>query len=253
MTIRFVLSWVSVIGLLFLASCRGMGSQEPARPSLATLTLVLVSEPGGSEPGDAFGAREIFEGHRQFLEAEAESGRLLVTGPFAPGAGGLRGLLIFDVEAPNEVETILARDPAVAAGRLHPEVWPLITVGALRQLPELEQARVTASGDRGGDSRPYVVWMSEDGASALELLQHPAVAPSVLLLGQLGAPSPGGLFAVLDLKSSRELSARIRVAGAAEPNGGSGAQVHEWYSTPALESLSLWADAPQPPRSSASK
>ena len=101
-----------------------------------------------------------------------------------------------------------------------------------------------AAGGRGGDSRRYLVVMVEDGGAAIEALQHPSIAPSILVLGQLGEPSPGALFAVLDLETERELAARLRVAEATSAPGRGAWQVWEWFSTPALEGFAFEPGGP---------
>ena len=213
----------------------------------------LVSESDAPQASERFAEREIFEEHRRYLEVQAEAGRLLVSGPFMGASSAGRGLLIFDMEDPADVAQLLASDPAVSAGLLRPALYPLITLDRLRDLPRMEQARVLAAGGRGGDSRRYLVVMVEDGGAAIEALQHPSIAPSILVLGQLGEPSPGALFAVLDLETERELAARLRVAEATSAPGRGAWQVWEWFSTPALEGFAFEPGGPQPPSSSASK
>ena len=248
-----VLLFMSLLTCPGLTACLSGSAPAAPGPDLAALTLVLVSEGEGAEGAVKFGEREVFEAHRSFLEGEAEARRLLVSGPFLPTPGGVSGLLVFDVEDPREVEQILASAPAVSAGLLEPTLFPLVTLATLRDLPEIEQRRVTSSGGSGGDTRRYLVLMVEDGGAALEAIQHPSLAPTVLLLGQLGEPTPGGLFAVLDLESARELSARLRVAGVAEAPEQGAWRTWEWFSTPALEAFAFRASGPQPPSNSASK
>lgn len=239
--------------LLLGSACGTVRTGGGGAPELAALTLALVQPGEALDPGDGLAEREVFDAHRRFLEREAEAGRLLVTGPFAPAEGAPRGLLLFDVEDPGDVSEILEEDPAVAAGLLRPEVFPLITLAQVRELPAMEQRRVSESGGVGGDSRRFVVLMAPDGEAAVEWIQHPAIAQEVLLLAQLGEPTPGGLLVVLGFESIRELIARRRIAGASGPPGTEDWQVWEWYSTPALGAFAFDGDATQPPRSSASK
>ena len=250
---RLDLLALAVLALQALTACLAPSPGEAVGPDLGAFTLVLVSEGEGIGGSDRFGARRVFERHRAFLEQEAEAGRLLVSGPFVQARSAQRGLLVFDLEDPDDVAQVLAGDPAVSAGLLRPEFYPLVTLGSLRDLPGMEQQRVRASGGEGGDSRRFLVVMVEDGQSAIEALQHPSIAPTVLVLGQLGEPSPGGLFAILDLESAGELSARRRIAGPVAQTGRGAWRVWEWFSTPALEGFAFGGVAPQPPSSSASK
>jgi hypothetical protein len=250
---RLDLLALTVLALQALTACLAPSPGEAVEPDLGAFTLVLVSEGEGTGGSDRFGARGVFERHRAFLEQEAEAGRLLVSGPFVQARSAQRGLLVFDLEDPDDVAQVLAGDPAVSAGLLRPEFYPLVTLGSLRDLPGMEQQRVRASGGEGGDSRRFLVVMVEDGQSAIEALQHPSIAPTILVLGQLGEPSPGGLFAILDLESAGELSARRRIAGPVAQTGRGAWRVWEWFSTPALEGFAFGGVAPQPPSSSASK
>jgi len=227
--------------LVLGSACGAVRTGGGGAPELAALTLALVQPGEALDPGDAL------------AEREAEAGRLLVTGPFAPAEGAPRGLLLFDMEDPGDVSEILAEDPAVAAGLLRPEVFLLITLAQVRELPAMEQRRVSESGGVGGDSRRFVVLMAPDGEAAVEWIQHPAIAQEVLLLAQLGEPTPGGLLVVLGFESVRELIARRRIAGASGPGGTEDWQVWEWFSTPALGAFAFDGAAPQPPSSSASK
>jgi uncharacterized protein YciI len=239
--------------LVLGSACGTVRTGDGSAPELAALTLALVQPGEALDPGDGLAEREVFDAHRRFLEREAEAGRLLVTGPFAPAEGAPRGLLLFDVEDPGVVSEILEEDPAVAAGLLRPEVFPLITLAQVRELPAMEQRRVSESGGVGGDSRRFVVLIAPDGEAAVEWIQHPAIAQEVLLLAQLGEPTPGGLLVVLGFESIRELIARRRIAGASGPPGTEDWQVWEWFSTPALGAFAFDGAASQPPRSSASK
>jgi len=253
MRLRLRLLGLAGATLVLGTACGSVGSGVEGAPELAALTLVLVQPGEALDASNAVAERGVFEGHRRFLEGEAAAGRLLVSGPFAPAGAGPRGLLIFDEEDPDDVSVILEQDPAVAAGLLRPELFPLVTLARLRELPELEQRRVSEAGGAGGDSRRFVVLMAPDGAAAMEWVRHPAIAQEVLLLAQLGEPSPGGLLVVLGFESIRELIARRRIAGASGPAGTEDWQVWEWFSTPALGAFGFEPAAPQPPRSSASK
>ncbi len=225
--------------LVLGSACGSVRAGGGGAPELASLTLVLVQPGEVLDANKALAEREVFDGHRRFLEREAEAGRLLVSGPLAPAEVGPRGLLVFDLEDPEDVIAVLEEDPAVAAGLLRPEAFPMVTLAQVRELPAMEQRRVSEAGGAGGDSRRFVVIMAPDGEAAMPWIQHPAIAQEVLLLAQLGEPTPGGLFLVLGFESTRELIARRRIAGASGPPGTEEWQVWEWFSTPALEAFAF--------------
>jgi len=67
-------------------------------------------------------AAKIQEQHMAHLNRLAETGKLLVAGPFE-GSDEHRGLLIFDVASLDEALKLEAEDPAVKAGRLRIEAF----------------------------------------------------------------------------------------------------------------------------------
>ncbi len=68
-------------------------------------------------------AAQIQEGHLAHMNQMAEEGKIDIAGPFGD-EGELRGIIIFNVPSQDEVETLVAKDPAVIAGRLILEIHP---------------------------------------------------------------------------------------------------------------------------------
>ena len=75
----------------------------------------LLAGPERSQ--DSTEASQIQQQHLAHLNKLAESGKLVMAGPFQDG-GNHRGLLIFDVETIAEAERLESEDPAVQKGRL---------------------------------------------------------------------------------------------------------------------------------------
>ena len=68
--------------------------------------------------------KRLFAGHMANIVAMAKARKLLVAGPFeaeANDANALAGIFLFDVTDVSEIKTLLANDPAIAAGRFVPE------------------------------------------------------------------------------------------------------------------------------------
>jgi uncharacterized protein len=68
---------------------------------------------------------KLFEGHMANIEAMAKAGKLVLAGPFdapADDPTAYAGLFLFDASSEDEVRALLAADPAIAAGRLVPEL-----------------------------------------------------------------------------------------------------------------------------------
>jgi len=87
--------------------------------------LVLLKRGPAWSAGETAESRRLFEGHMANIRALARTGKLVLAGPFesAPEKkDALAGLFLFDVPTVEEVRTLVASDPAVAAGRLVPEI-----------------------------------------------------------------------------------------------------------------------------------
>jgi uncharacterized protein YciI len=65
----------------------------------------------------------------------ADTGKLIVAGPFTDGAGDLRGILIFHGVTLDEAKAMIAEDPAVRAGRLEIELKPWMAAKGLKVDP----------------------------------------------------------------------------------------------------------------------
>jgi uncharacterized protein len=61
--------------------------------------------------------------HLAHIRKMAESGKLILAGPFMDG-GNLRGMFVFRVETIEEAKTLSEADPAVKAGRLVVDLHP---------------------------------------------------------------------------------------------------------------------------------
>lgn len=72
---------------------------------------------------DSSKVAEIQQAHLDYMSKNAESGALLIAGPFG-GDGDMRGVVIYDVGTKEEADSIINNDPAVKAGRLAIEVKP---------------------------------------------------------------------------------------------------------------------------------
>lgn len=82
-------------------------------------------------------AQEIQAGHMAHISSMAESGKLVLAGPFLD-AGEIRGIFVFDATM-EEAEALTAADPAVQSGRLVMELHPWYGSAALLQINEIHQ------------------------------------------------------------------------------------------------------------------
>ena len=84
--------------------------------------VFMLLNKGENRSQDSTEAMKIQELHLAHLNSLAETGKLIVAGPFENG-GEHRGLLIFDVETVEEALELEGKDPAVQTGRLKMEAF----------------------------------------------------------------------------------------------------------------------------------
>ena len=78
---------------------------------------MALLKPGTNRSQSDAEAAEIQKGHMQHIMQMAESGKLVLAGPFLE-ASDFRGIFIFDVATREEAEALTQSDPAVKSGRL---------------------------------------------------------------------------------------------------------------------------------------
>lgn len=89
--------------------------------------LVLLRRGPAWTPEKTAETQRLFEGHMANIEAMARTGALVLAGPIdapADDRAALAGIFVFGVPNRQEVEALIAHDPAIAAGRLVPEILP---------------------------------------------------------------------------------------------------------------------------------
>ncbi len=79
--------------------------------------VFMLLKKGDNRTQDSTEAVKIQEQHMAHLNKMADSGKLILAGPFEEG-GDHRGLLVFDIETLEEALKLEGEDPAVKSGRL---------------------------------------------------------------------------------------------------------------------------------------
>jgi len=87
---------------------------------------------------DSLQRAELQKAHMQNITKLAESGKLIMAGPFMDNQA-LRGIYIFNVNSLEEAQQLTATDPAVKAGTLVMELHPWYGSAALMEIPGLHQ------------------------------------------------------------------------------------------------------------------
>ena len=78
--------------------------------------FMLLNE-GPKRDQDSATTAKIQEGHLQHINEMAQTGKMVIAGPFDHG-GKYRGILIFDVDSISQAIRMESTDPAVLSGRL---------------------------------------------------------------------------------------------------------------------------------------
>ncbi len=88
-------------------------------------SMVMLRRGPAWSPTKTPESTKLFEGHMANIKAMARTGKLVIAGPFDADdsdASAYAGVFIFDVTDAAELKALLGNDPAIAAGRLVPEV-----------------------------------------------------------------------------------------------------------------------------------
>jgi uncharacterized protein YciI len=83
----------------------------------------VMLKKGGNRTQDSATAAKIQDGHMANIASLYNAGKLKVAGPFGDD-GDWRGIFIFDCKTKEEVDSLLATDPAINAGRLAYDIHP---------------------------------------------------------------------------------------------------------------------------------
>jgi uncharacterized protein len=100
-------------------------AQEPSSPppKMMVYYLVLLHKGDSWTAEETPAVRQLQEQHMANIRRLAETGKLVLAGPFEED-GDLRGLFLLKAASLQEAQELCQSDPAVKAGRLRPEIHP---------------------------------------------------------------------------------------------------------------------------------
>ena len=128
------LAWISILVLL-LSPLSIRSANEPAkaapRTEMTTYYVGLLYRGPEWTAEETPEVRRIQEGHMANIRHLAETGKLLLAGPFSDD-GNLRGMFVFKVDSLEEAKALSDADPAVKAGRLVVELHPWYAAKGIR-------------------------------------------------------------------------------------------------------------------------
>lgn len=89
--------------------------------------LVLLRRGPAWTPEKTPESQKLFEGHMANIIAMGKTRKLMIAGPTdvpETDRNAVAGMFIFDTTDRSDVDAMLKNDPAIAAGRLVPEIMP---------------------------------------------------------------------------------------------------------------------------------
>lgn len=86
--------------------------------------VLALLKPGPNQDQDQETAQQLQQAHLANIRRLAESGQLVLAGPFMPNEQDLRGIYVFDVATVEAAKQLTETDPAIQAGRLRMELIP---------------------------------------------------------------------------------------------------------------------------------
>ena len=101
-------------------------SSSVQKPKMKQYFFVMLKA-GPNRSQDSTAAAKIQEGHMANIRKMADSGKLVVAGPFGDD-GDWRGIFILDTPTMQEAEQLVKTDPAIQSGRLTYEIHPWWTM-----------------------------------------------------------------------------------------------------------------------------
>jgi uncharacterized protein YciI len=113
-----------LLGLCVLVAVSGtVRAAGPEEYEMTTYQVAFLVRGPAWTAEETEATKAIQNGHMDNIQRMADSGKLLIAGPFGDG-GDLRGMFIFRNVTLEEAKALAEQDPAVKAGRLKLEWHP---------------------------------------------------------------------------------------------------------------------------------
>lgn len=108
-------------------------------PNMTVYYFCLLTKGPKSGTGTPEERRTAQAAHMANIQRLADTGKLLVAGPFMDG-GDWRGIFIFKCASLEEAQALVATDPLIQDGRLKAEIHPWLTMKGNLRDPEFAAA-----------------------------------------------------------------------------------------------------------------
>lgn len=131
-----ILALVLACATSLFAQEKKPAATEPALPpKMTTYYFCLLTRGPNSGTGTREERQQAQAAHMANIQRLADSGKLLVAGPFMDG-GDRRGIFIFKCASLEEAQALVASDPLIKDGRLKAEIHPWLTMKGNIRDPE---------------------------------------------------------------------------------------------------------------------
>ena len=209
----------------------------PVMPRMSSYHFGLFRRGPSWTPGRTPRTDSIQAGHMANIQRMADEGVLLAAGPFGDG-GALRGVLIFRQDSTARLRQLVARDPAIASGRLTLDLYSWFAPAGIG---EPYKRMAAQPGFRDSMVRMQLVLFKagpqatrEPTTEAMELQKaHVAGIFRGLLAGELATGGPftdgGDLRSVLVYRGDSASAHRRALDDPAVKAGHLVVEMHPWY------------------------
>ncbi len=225
-----------LLALLSAAPAEAARREAPAEPAMTRYRLGLLWRGPTWTPERTARTDSIQAEHLANIGRMFDEGVLLGAGPFGSSTD-LRGLFIFRADTTDDLGPLLARDPAIASGRLRLELVPLVAPAGISR----EFRRRRAAGLR--DSMVVVSWVflrrgpnwTANITPKVDrvLRRHRDYAAKLREEGRLpfagGIEGTGDLRGVLAFRGDTTEARRLTDADPAIRAGRFRAEIHPWW------------------------
>ncbi len=129
-----------VLLVIVLAATAAIAATGPGGYEMTTYYVAFLYRGPNWTPQQTDETRKIQQDHLAHIQKMADSGKLVVAGPFTDD-GEIRGIFVFQGVSAEEAQQLAANDPAVKAGRLRIELHPWFAAKGIRVDPPAPKSK----------------------------------------------------------------------------------------------------------------
>lgn len=131
---------ISVVFAILFAAAPAIAATGPGGYEMTTYYVAFLYRGPNWTPQQTGETTKIQQEHLAHIQKMADSGKLVVAGPFTDD-GEIRGIFVFQGVSAEEAQQLAANDPAVKAGRLRIELHPWFAAKGIRVDPPAQKSK----------------------------------------------------------------------------------------------------------------